>query len=98
MRRLTLVIILVILSLTVPAMAGKGSPATEQQGEETGRALQAGPGGPNYGKQTPTPVPTSIPTTTTKPGTVYRVYLPFISVGESVSPESVSPIFRIQPK
>ena len=103
MRRLTLVIILVLVSvsLTVPAMAGKGNPETAQQGNETGKAQQAGPGGPNYGKQTPTPqVP--IPPTPTPPaptieeGTVYRVYLPFVASRVAASLESVQ--FSIEPK
>ena len=109
MRKLTLVIILVlvIVSVAVPAMAGKGNPATEQQGNETGKAQQAGPRGPNYGKQTPTipthPTPTPTPTAQVQLGKVYRVYLPFVAnrVAGSVvmeMPESVSPTFSIQPK
>ena len=103
MRKLTLVILIgiILLSVAVPAMAGKGSPATEQQGNETGKAKQAGPGGPNYGNPTPPP-PEVIPTPSEGgTGTVYRVYLPFVANRVAVSPstvESVSPNFTIMPR
>ena len=100
MRKLTLIIlVLIFASVAVPAMAGKGTPAIERKSEPVGTAQQAGPGGPNYGKQTPTP-PAPTPTATAptiEPGTVYRVYLPFVAnrvAGNA--PESVQ--FSTQPR
>jgi len=78
-------IVLAVASVAVPAMAGRGDPETAQQGEQTGRAQQAGPGGPNYGNPTIPPAEV-IPTVQVSDGAkAYRVYLPFVSTCASVS-------------
>ena len=78
-------IVLAIVSLAIPAMAGRGNPETERSGEQSGQSKQGGPGGPNYGNPTPPP-PEVIPTPTApkSAGTVYRVYLPSVSKCASV--------------
>ena len=83
MRKTFIIILAValILSLAVPTLAGKGNPETAQQGEESGKALQAGPGGPRYGNPTPQPTPTIIQTPTapkSEGGRVYRLFLPIV--------------------
>ena len=80
--RKTVIIVLIglaIASVAVPAIAGKGNPETAQQGEESGKALQAGPGGPRYGNPTPTPQVIQTPTAPkSEGGRVYLLFLPLV--------------------
>jgi len=101
MRKLAIIGLIVLLAIalvSVSAYAGKGNPETAQQGNESGKAKQAGPGGPNYHTPTPPLVPTSVPTSvpTVSGGTVYRVYLPFVASRVASAPESVSANFTVQ--
>lgn len=85
---LILSVVLILVSLSIPAFAGSGNPNTERQGEQTGQAKQQGPGGPNYGKPISiiSPVPPSVPA-----GMIYTVFVPFVSSGQSsVVREAVS--------
>ena len=98
---LILAIVLILVSLAiVPTLAGSpqaGNPQTERQGEKTGKAKQAGPSGPNYGKPTPPVIetPTPAPKSAEGEGMIYTVYLPFVAksasgqVSESVQLSSV---------
>jgi len=101
MRKLAIIGLIVLLAIalvSVSAYAGKGNPETAQQGNESGKAQQAGPGGPNY--HTPTPPPPEIVLPIVPPseegGTVYRVYLPFVASRVASAPESVSANFTVQ--
>jgi len=84
-------IVLAVASVAVPAMAGRGDPETAQQGEQTGRAQQAGPGGPNYGNPTIPPAEVIPTVQVSDGGMVYRVFVPIVSrcasAAESVSGE-----------
>jgi hypothetical protein len=103
MRKLVIVVpVLAIALVTVQVLAG--GPETERNGEQAGKALQAGPKGPRYGNPTvpppeiiPTAIPTSVPTSVpTIEKTAYRVYLPFVASRVASAPESVSANFTVQ--
>ena len=87
---LILAIVLILVSLAiVPTLAGSpqaGTPQTNRGGNETGKAKQAGPGGPNYGKPTPRIIetPTPAPKSASGEGMIYTVYLPFVAKSASV--------------
>ena len=87
--RKTFIIVLIVLavaSVAVPAIAGKGEPETAQQGNETGKAQQSGPGGPRYGNPTPTPQVIQTPTAPkSEGGRVYRLFLPIVCNRAGVS-------------